>query len=146
MLTSKPTRKTVEEWKRIYNENRDSLKPNRKSGAEVNCYFRQKYGFEKYDSPIFCNIVKLNILENEHEREKLPKGREPQIETYTDGDSTVLVGIDPVTGFFHIEGEDIEKVAEIYDDLFAFRGLDEEDLKNCFLVAQYVQCHNKKGN
>ena len=143
MLTCEPTIEMIEEWKRIYNENRDSLKPNRKSGTEVNAYFCRKYSFEKFESPSFRDVVKFNILENEHEKEKLPQGEMPQIAAYRANDCSVLVGIDLITGFFHVEGADIDGVAQIYDDLFLFRGLDEQDLKNYFLVAQYIQCRNK---
>lgn len=40
---------------------------------------------------------------------------------------------------FHIESENIEEVMPLHDDLFVYRGLDEEDLKNIFLVAEYVK-------
>lgn len=40
---------------------------------------------------------------------------------------------------FHVESEKTEKAVPIYDDLFMFRGLDCEDLKSFFLVAQYVK-------
>ena len=143
MLTSEPTIEMIEEWKRVYNEHRDSLKPNRKSGTAINDYFCRKYPFEKFVSQSFSDVVKFNILVNEHEKNKLPQGEMPQIITYKIKNETVLVGIDLITGFFHIEGEDIERVAQIYDDLFLFRGLDEQDLKNYFLVAQYIQCRNK---
>ena len=83
-------------------------------------------------------------MENEHSREKLPQGLAPQIIAYKSKDSSILVGIDLITGFFHIEGKDIKTVTDIYDDLFLFRGLDEKDLKNYFLVAQYIQCSNNK--
>ena len=144
MLTTEPTIEMIREWKRIYNENRDRLKSNRKSGAEINAYFCNKYRFEKYDSLTFHDVVEFNIMENEPNREKLPQDAVPQIVTYKDKESTILVGIDLVTGFFHIEGKDINRVAEIYDDLFLFRGLDEIDIKNYFLVAQYIQCLNNK--
>lgn len=49
----------------------------------------------------------------------------------------MFVGIDLVSGYFYVEGSE-----EIYDDLFAFRGLDERDLDNFFLVAEYVKCTN----
>ena len=145
MLTCEPTLEMIREWKRIYDENCDSLTPNRKSGFKLNEYFCSKYSFEKFDSPSFTEVVKFNILENEHDREKLPQGEIPQILAYKDKITSILVGIDLMTGFFHIEGEDIDRVAEIFDDLFLFRGLDEEDLKNYFLVAQYIQCKNKYG-
>lgn len=144
MLTTEPTIEMIQEWKCIYNENRDKLKPNRKSGAEINDYFCIKYRFEKLDSLSFHDVVEFNIMKNESNREKLPQGAVPQIVAYKAKDSSVLVGIDLVTGFFHIEGKDINRVAEIYDDLFLFRGLDETDIKNYFLVAQYIQCLNNK--
>ena len=144
MLTEQPTREMLDEWKRIYNENRDRLRPNRKSGAEVNDYFRRKYHFWEFDSAAFRDVVNFNIMENEPNREKLPEGVAPKITAYRDSRAGIVVGIDLITGFFHVEGEDLEKVAQIHDDLFLFRGLDERDLKNCFLVAQYVQCLKEK--
>lgn len=39
--------------------------------------------------------------------------------------------------------EDINKSIEIYDNLFIYRGLDEEDLKNYFLVAEYIKLTQK---
>lgn len=142
MLTSEPTIEMVQKWKLIYNENRNRLTPNRKSGAELNDYFCHKYCFKKFECLTFSDVVKFNIMENEPNREKLPQGVAPQIVTYREKGSSILVGIDLVTGFFHVEGKDINRVAEIYDDLFLFRGLDDKDLKNYFLVAQYIQCSN----
>ena len=144
MLTCEPTLEMLQDWKRTYSENCDKLKPNQRSGEEVNAYFCRKYCFEKFNSSTFCDVVKFNIMENEPNREKLPQGKEPLIVTYKSKDASILVGIDLLTGFFHVEGEDIDRVAEIYDDLFLFRGLDERDLKNYFLVAQYMQCLNSK--
>ena len=144
MLTTEPSIEMVQEWKRIYKENRYKLKPNRKCGAEINDYFCLKYAFEEFKSLKFCEVVKFNITENEFNREKLPQGTLPQILAYKAKDASILVGIDLITGFFHIEGEDINRVAEIYDDIFAFRGLDEKDIENYFLVAQYIQCLDKK--
>lgn len=58
------------------------------------------------------------------------------VKCYTVGN--VLIGIDLNSCEFHIEGKEIDKVALIHDDLFAFRGLDKKDLNNFFLVAEYV--------
>ncbi|MBQ9857632.1 MAG: hypothetical protein IJO77_01385 [Oscillospiraceae bacterium] len=135
MLTTEPTLEMINEWKRVYAERRDTLKPNRKSGVEVHEYFCQKYSPLAYDSSEFAEVVAFNAM-NEHNAEKL-NGRSLQIVTYKVGD--VLAGIDLTTGFFHIESEDTDAVEKIHDDLFAFRGLDEMDLKNFFLVAQYIE-------
>ena len=47
----------------------------------------------------------------------------------------IIAGIELETGFFHIEGS-----SALWDQLFAFRGLDETDLKNFYLVAEYINC------
>ena len=137
MITSEVTPETLEEWKRIFDLHRSKLSPNRKKGIEVDDYFRNKYTYQRFDSPRFKNVVEHNIVENEHSRRKLPKRMKPDIHTYRVGD--VLVGIDTVSGEFCVECEDIEKVIPVYDDLFVYRGLDEDDLKNYVLVAEYVK-------
>ena len=145
MLTEEPTEETVREWRRIHSEYRDRLKPDRKTGAQVNAYFTDRYSPERYNSPRFIDIVKDNIMLNEYNREKLPPGAQPEILTYTLDNGSVLVGIDLTTGFIHVESGDIQRAAELYDELFLFRGLDEKDLDNCFLTAQYIQCKKQKG-
>ena len=35
MLTKMPTQEMIDEWKKIYEENRASLIPNRKTGIEI---------------------------------------------------------------------------------------------------------------
>lgn len=144
MLTTEPTEEMVQEWKRIHGEYREKLKPNRKNGEQVKEYFTGRYSPEQYDSAEFSSVVEYNIMMNEPNREKLPDGVLPRIVTYTVCNRSVLVGIDLVTGFIHVESEDIQKAEEIYDDLFLFRGLDEKDLDNFFLTAQYVQCLKDK--
>ena len=144
MLTEEPTEEMVREWRRIHGEYRDRLKPNRKSGAQVEDYFIERYSPERYDSDEFASAVEYNIMMNEHNREKLPEGELPRIVTYKVNGGDILVGIDLATGFIHVESEDMERAAEIHDDLFLFRGLDEKDIDNCFLTAQYIQLTQKE--
>lgn len=136
MLTTRPTPEMCRRWKRMFEQYRIFLRPDRRSGAEVDAYFRSKYPFHPCVDPEFREVVKRNIMENEYFRTKLPHGTSPQINTYVVG--AVLVGIDTVGGYFQVECADMEKAAPIYDDLFVYRGLDEDDLQNFFLVAQYV--------
>lgn len=143
MLTHEPTPELIAEWKRIFESARPHLQPNRKSGIEVDAYFRAHYPHEVFQDAHFCEIAASNILLNEALAEKLPPGMLPEITAYRTGD--VLVGIDLVTGFIHAECEDIEKVIPIHDDLFVYRGLDEADLQNFFLVAEYVSLSGEKG-
>ena len=43
MLTMAPTEEMIAEWKRVFEMYHSSLMPNRKSGEEVDQYFREKY-------------------------------------------------------------------------------------------------------
>ena len=140
MLTTEPTAEMVAEWKRIFADHRALLTPNRKSGAEVDRYFREKYTHKIFDSPEFGEIAAFNITENAHSRSKLPPGRLPEIKSYQTGGARVA--IDLLTGEIHVESENTAEAAAIYDDLFVFRGLDEQDLTNFFLVAEYVKLSN----
>jgi len=141
MLTTAPTSEMIAEWKRIFEEYHSVLTPDRKSGIEVDRYFREKYPYQLFDNSEFRQIAALNITENEYFRRKLPKDTLPDIQSYKT--VNVLVAIDLCTGEFHIESENIEDVIPIHDDLFVYRGLDEEDLRNFFLVAEYVKLSRK---
>lgn len=143
MLTTKPTAEMIKKWQKTFEENRGTLFPNRKTGKEVDEYFTSNYAYEELDSQKYRDIIEYNIMHSNHNKEKLPEGVSPQITIYKEKDSDIIVGIDRISGFFQIEGDDIEKVAKIYDDLFAFRGLDGMDIENYFLVAQYIDCINK---
>ncbi|MBQ8001317.1 MAG: hypothetical protein IJ298_09015 [Ruminococcus sp.] len=141
MLIKEPTSEMIAEWKRIFEEYHSTLTPNRKSGYEVDSYFREKYSYQLFDNAEFQQMVSLNITENDFLRSKLPKGVLPNIQSYQIGEA--FVAIDLCTGEFHVESENIEEVIPIFDDLFVYRGLDEDDLKNYFLVAEYVKLSKK---
>lgn len=143
MLTTKPTAEMIKNWQKTFEENRGTLFPNRKTGKEVDEYFRKKYGYEVLESEKMREIVEYNITHSNHNKEKLPEGMLPKITLYKVNDSDIIVCIDSITGFFQVEGEDTERMKEIFDDLFAFRGLDAVDIENYFLVAQYIECTNK---
>lgn len=48
MLTVEPTSELIAEWKRIFEAHHPAMKPNRKTGAEVDQYFRDKYAHRIY--------------------------------------------------------------------------------------------------
>ena len=141
MLTMAPTEEMIAQWKQVFERYHSALIPNRKSGREVDRYFREKYTHQIFDNAEFREMVALNITENDYFRSKLPKNALPNIQSYKTGN--VFVGIDLSTGEFHIESENIEEVISIHDDLFAYRGLDSEDINNFFLVAEYVKLTQK---
>lgn len=141
MLTTEVTPEVRVEWKQLFEIHHTDMRPNRKTGFEVDAFFKKKYPYQLFDSEEFYKVVEANIMENTHSREKLPNGDLPNIRSYcVDG---VLVGIDLTSGEFYIESEDIEKAIPIYDDLFVYRGLDKADLKNYFLVAEYIKLTEK---
>ncbi len=137
MLTTEPTLEMLQEWTRLHEEYRPRLSPNRRSGAQVDAYFCEKYPHTPLDSEELREMIAAEILENPHHAEKLPPDTKPDVRCYMSGD--VLVGIDLVTGHIHAESEDTERMAKLYDALFLYRGLDEADLENAFLTAEYVR-------
>lgn len=137
MLTTEPTAEMILEWKKIFEIHHSTLRPNRKSGNEVDLYFRTKYTYQLFDDAEFREIASLNITKNDYFKSRLPKDTLPNIQSYRTGN--VFVAIDLFTGEFHVESENIEEVISIHDDLFLYRGLDEIDLQNYFLVAEYVK-------
>ena len=143
MILSELTPEKVAEMKRVYEAHRPLLHPNKKSGAEVDAYFRSNYPYQQLDDYAFQAAAAANIMENEHFCAKLQDGTRPDIRCYRTGN--VLVGIDLISGAFHVEAADMTAVIPIHDDLFAFRGLSEDDLKNFVLVTEYVRL-TQKGN
>lgn len=137
MQTTRPTPAQVAAWKRVFEAYRGTLTPNRKSGREVDAYLHAHYACKRVTARELHEVVHQNVMCNDHLREKLPAGTTPVVFTYLVGD--VLVGIDRTSGFFQTECADMTKAAAIYDDLFAFRGLDEMDLNNPYLVAEYIR-------
>lgn len=137
MITALVTKEKMDKWKRYFEKYASSMRPNRKTGREIDEYFRAKYPYQVLDSGEFCAVVEENVMANEYFREKVPPGMRPQIKSYMVGD--VYVGIDIESGEFHIECGEIEKAAPIFDDLFLYRGLDENDLKNFVMVGQFLE-------
>lgn len=133
MITKELTNQDISDMKRIFEENRSSLVPCRKTGTEVDEYFRSRYSFEPFNNSDFIKMVEAGILENGF----LPEGACPDIRSYRIGD--IFVGIDLSSGEFHVEAEDIDRVIPVYDDLFVYRGLGKNDLNNFVLVAEYVR-------
>lgn len=104
--------------------------PNRKSGIEVDVYFRGKYSYQVFDKAEFQQVCEFHIMENYFSRKELPEGILPDIKGYWVDE--VIVGINWIGGEIYLESEEVEKIVTIHDDLFVFRGLDCEDLKKFF--------------
>ena len=101
MITTEVTSEQIENWKKIYSENKNNLVVNRISGKELNDYFVEKYHPTKEAPSQFVDTVILNAKENGKQ--------EPIISAYILA-GNIYVGIDLNTGFFQVECEDIDKM------------------------------------
>ena len=157
MLMQEPTSEMVEKWKEVWLEYKDKLKPNRKSGKEVVEYLKSKYLMAELNDDNAKQLVIENLLNNKPLADKLPRGVEPSVVTfvienkgngqflYENQDEIfkgikVFVGIELRSGYFYVEGSSL-----LWDELYAFQGLDEKDIQNYFCVVEYIYCLKKFG-
>lgn len=127
MLTQEPTEEIMKEYKSIWTQYKDYLKPNRKSGDELLDYLQQKYVLTEIHEKESADAIIYSVTMNEPYAEKLPVGTSPIPKTFFlentgnggifyssenkdpidvwGGDITrIFVGIDMATGFFMVEG------------------------------------------
>ncbi|MDO5547520.1 MAG: hypothetical protein Q4F79_03450 [Eubacteriales bacterium] len=163
MVTCEPTKEMLDEWKHIWLQYRDRLSPNRKSGMELVDYLQNNYVLTEISDRRAAEAVFYNVMRNPPFAEKLPFGAEPVPRTFYlenrgkgrrfyqpenkdpydlwGGDVTrIFVGVDQTTGYYMVEGS-----AMLWDELCAFRGLDERDLNNYACVAQYINSLRRFG-
>ena len=150
MLTKPATPELLRQWRADYAAYRPLLHPNRRSADELLSYLKAKYPLVPLDDDAAREVVCANVRENADLAERLPAGVLPRAETFTVARSgagkalyaaqdavfsgmDIFVGIEMVTGHFHVEGSSF-----LWNELFAFRGLDEADLENPYLVSEYV--------
>lgn len=153
----KPSPEMVTAWKGTYNTYRPLLNPNKKPAFELIAYLIQKYPVTELTEERIKQVVRDNVLLNECHAKKLPSGKAPVAKVFlieNTGAGTylyenqddlfkgirIIVGFDLETAFFFVEGSSL-----LWDELFAFRGLDEDDLTNFYLVAEYISCVRKSG-
>lgn len=147
----------VSRWKSVYAQYRPLLKPNRISGAELYSYLSSRYPLLPLEDPRADQMVIDNIQKNECFARELPAGAVPLpvccvIEPVGSGTllyrkqdevffgCEIIIGIDLVSGYFLVEGS-----SALWDELFARRGLNENDLENVYSVAEYIDCLTRFG-
>ena len=152
MQTTQATQEDIARWKRIYDEYRPRLRPNHISGAALFAYLESRYPLLYMEDARADQLVIDNILQNECFASQLPSGEQPEpvcctIEPVGSGlalyraqdavfaDCEIIVGIDLVSGYFLVEGSSL-----LWDELYAHRGLNEDDLNNTYSVAEYISC------
>lgn len=154
MLMDKPTEEMIEEWKETYNKYKDKIKPNKKDGIDIITYLENHYSITELQDNELEEVVSFNIQNSEFYADKLNK-QSPTIrifkinnigkgkELYNKQEKifegiTIIVGIELKTSFIFVEGSNY-----LYEELTAYTGLDKDDIKNYFLVSQYVKCKEK---
>lgn len=150
MLTKSATPELLRKWKADYAAYRPLLRPNRRSADELLSYLVANYPLLPLDDEAAREVVCANVRENAVLAARLPASVLPRAETfivarfgagealYAAQDAVfsgmdIFVGIEMVTGHFHVEGSSL-----LWDELFVFRGLDEADLENPYLVSEYA--------
>ncbi len=152
MQTALPTEADIARWKEVFAEYHARLKPNRISGEQLRDYLTAHYPANLMQDAEIEQVVTGNILANECYSRALPEGIRPNpvcyklsregtaLPLYASQDavyagSDILVGIDLVSGYFLVEGSSL-----LWDELYAHRGLSEDELSNYYCVAEYVSC------
>ena len=74
MIFNSPTHEMVDEWKLIWNEYKDLLHANRKSGQDLIDYLYKNYILTEIFEKNTLECVKYNVNMNETYSEKLPNG------------------------------------------------------------------------
>ncbi len=157
MQTSPATPELVTQWKHTYSDYRERLHPNRKSGDELLAALKERYPLRELSGEVAKKVVCDSVLSNDVLREQLPDGMHPKpacfivkrtgtgMKLYDQQDACfagidIFVGIDLASGWFCVEGSSL-----LWDELYAFRGLNEKDLENFYSVAEYVSCLKRFG-
>ena len=157
MQTKQPTAEGIAHCKKLFAEYGPRLKPNRIDGAQLYDYLRAHYDVLPMEDARLTQIVSDNITKNECFNRELPAGTPPNpvcckilrndaaSKLYTTQDAVysgcdIIVGIDLVSGYFLVEGSSL-----LWDELYAHRGLNENDLSNYYSVAEYVSCLTRFG-
>lgn len=150
MLMQEPTEEMIKEWQDIYNKNKNKLKPNKKDGLEIIEYLKGNHSVIEVENTKLEKVVYDNIVLNQFSNQKLC-GKNPIIRLFEVTDKNlyekqdsifkgikIIVGIELHTSYIFVEGS-----SYLYDELMAFTGLDDKDITNYFLVAQYIKCKEK---
>ena len=161
MITQRPTEEMIAQWKAVWRENKDRLSLNRKTGVQVLEYLQKRYPLTELSDPEALKAIACDVTMNEYWAEKLPAGTAPSPRAfYLENEGAgrrfylpenrddpelwggsverIFVGVDLASGFYMVEGSTL-----LWDELRAFQGLDEKDLQNFVMVAQYLEAQER---
>lgn len=163
MITQKATPEILAEWKNIYEQYKDLLQPNRKSGTDLLNYLQSSYSLTEIRDEEVLEVISENVSRSAFLAEKLPAGQLPlpkafyledignghkfylsenkdHPDLWGDEITKIFVGVDLSSGFYMVEGSTM-----LWDELCAFQGVDEKDLENYVVVADYISALQRFG-
>lgn len=163
MITQKPTPEILTEWKNIFEQYKDFLQPNRKSGTDLLEYLQSNYSLTEITDEEVLTVISENVSRSAFFAEKLPDGQLPlpkafYLENVGNGHkfyrsenkdpldlwggeiTQIFVGVDLSSGFYMVEGSTM-----LWDELCAFQGVDEKDLESYVVVAEYISALQRFG-
>lgn len=163
MITQRPSKEKLEEWKSTWIKYKELIKPNRKTGLELLEYLQSEYSLTEILDADALDSIRYNVTMNQNLSEKLPDGAVPvprafyldnvgkgkkfylsenkdDAEIWGCDITRIFVGIDLSSGFYLVEGSTL-----LWDELCCFQGIDEKDLQNYVIVAQYINALQRFG-
>ena len=163
MIVQNPSKEKLEEWKSTWMQYKDLIKPNRRTGLELLEYLQSRYSLTEIFDADALEAIRYTVTMNEHWSEKLPDGVAPvprafyldnaeqgekfyrsenqdDAEIWGNDITKIFVGIDLSSGFYLVEGSTM-----LWDELCCFQGIDEKDLQNEVIVAQYINALQRFG-
>lgn len=158
MIFAPATQEKLLEWRKTHSKFKNKLSPNRKSGSEVLEYIKNKYILEELTEEKYLDIVSYTVTENDFNKQKLSENKLPVPKAFllkNEGNGKyiyenqeemwekcpVYIGVDLESGFYIVEGSCL-----LYDEIYAFQGVDQYDIGNCVRVADYIECIKKFNN
>ena len=152
MIFGPASKEKVLEWREIHKQFKDKLTPNRKSGKEVLEYLLNKYLLDEFNEEKGARAVVETVLNNDFQKQKLPPNLQPEPKTFilkNEGNGKfiydkqeeiwescpIFIGIDFSSSYVQVEGSCL-----LYDEIYAFQGVDKYDIENCVRVAEYIDC------
>lgn len=142
MLREQPTAQLRRQWTAVFDQYKDKLRPNRRTGQELAAHLAANYGLTAFADARATAAVSESVLKNEWFRQKLPPGEGPRPVTLwgKHNGRRVVVGVDLASGAYWVEDDE-----DLWDEPCAFQGLDEADLQSCCCVYESVSCLKKRG-
>lgn len=155
MIFAPATKELVKEWRYTHSMYASKLKPNKINAEKIVKFIKDRYNVKEVVDHELLNGISNCIVNNSFFAQKLKNDSLPRIvaftimndekssELYNSQESMwrkcpIFVAIDFETGYLQVEGS-----CELYDELFAFQGLDKYDIENIVRVSDYISCIKK---